>query len=619
MLHRRPPSSRKQRGITLILAILIMSSVVAIGITASTIVVTQVRINEVSTSSHQGYYAAESGLEQGLQEVQRLKADKSITQATTTLQGLSLPPSASIVRENTSFFPANEQKLLLTSSSSTSQTAPTTLKENQSVYVEIYNVDQSLNALPTNLPLLCIYGKGSGDEVLEVTWVGWATNLETSRSQRVEVSYSSFSDTGGGCSGQNGYTVQLQQFYPAFSPSVAGIAGYRVRITALRPASGNGDVTDFSVYVDEDGNTANGTQTPTNQIQLKAVSAGKGQKQALVATFPWTLPLSSLFDFVIFSERSLQKKIPLSISEEVKTYGPYEIEGDIDPDLGPLYSSPPYSWMSFPGTNRTLFCTDDLDDNNNIKCIRKGWNAVHCQPDALGALPAYCDGVAGGANQWLNPDASSMSTGSRDVSCWQIFDATNTNAIGSQCGFSKYHTSGTHKMSFLVPSAAFADCTTGPCNYYVRLRGRLSRTMYVNMIESGPTASSPPTFYYDYENRTTDSASQQLTLKDQLVQPVNNGAVTSCILPTAFIVNNKDANHFLSIRNLASTNPLQSGGFGTCTSNPTAVCDTDVDCASFPPNTTCNINLDTAPFIDAYDILTQPYSSGPEETFCPTS
>jgi hypothetical protein len=313
--HQKPA-----RGITMILAVLILSAVVAIGITVSVVVVTQVRTNEIVTSTHEGYYASESGLEQGLYTVQKLRTSgESLTSTLTTLHTLTLPnqPSGNaIYTENQPFFTGDSKLEKSVAQTSAGETLPE-LKENQSVYVEMYDVDKSLDPLSA-APTLTVKAKsadGVKDEVLEVSWVAWSTNLQISRSQRVVVSYTAFNT-------DPGASIPLTQFYPAFNYT-GTLAGFRIRITPLKPIGGvegaSGDVQNFTATV---------TPTTTSQIQLKSVSSGKSQKQALVATFPWTLPLSSLFDFVIFSERTLSKSIALTMSEEVKTYGPYTPPAD---------------------------------------------------------------------------------------------------------------------------------------------------------------------------------------------------------------------------------------------------------------------------------------------------
>ena len=337
-MYRKTKKAKK--GITLILAIMIMSAIVAIGITLTSVLVFQVRINKVVKEGHQGYYASESGIELGLNRLNALKSGPLST-AIINLQGLSLPAGADA--EYLKYFcptgtcaSADGTQLgstLLASSISASSSAsiPATVKENQSVFIELYNVDDSLNVGSTPIdftsPTLCVYADGldvgggdsAGNEILEVSWVAWGKDLSVSRSQKVFVSYSNFHSAGvcGGITGSKGFSVPINQFYPAFTPTSLG--GFRIRITPLSlkkslDTTSNGDVANMAVYT-----------SPSNvfsQIQLKSISDAAGQKQALVALFPWSLPLSSFFDFVIFSDKSIIKSVPISIAQDLRRYGP---------------------------------------------------------------------------------------------------------------------------------------------------------------------------------------------------------------------------------------------------------------------------------------------------------
>lgn len=328
--------SKHPHGITLILALLIMSAVVAIGITVSTIVVQQVKVNKVANYSHQGYYATESGLEQGLNVVNTLKsgtlADALVTLTTDTF----LPTGA-----DPSLFPTNyatTTSLLAQSAATSSSTSvPKVLKEHQSVTVELYNVDDSLN-LVSNVDFsnasLCVYGTGTGAQRVEVSWVAWDNTLQPSRVQQVYASATALQESGG-CTTSDGFAVPLHQFYPG--PAPAPLAGYRIRITALAADSGiagAGDIQEFAV-------TASPAQN--SQILLKSTASIGGNTQALMALFPWSLPLSSLFNFVIFSEKPLTKEHAITVAEDVKTYGsPYAMPADTNDTPVPTTAPNPF-------------------------------------------------------------------------------------------------------------------------------------------------------------------------------------------------------------------------------------------------------------------------------------
>lgn len=317
-IHRR-------KGITLILAIMIMSAVVAIGITLTSVLVFQVRINKVTREGHQGYYAAESGIELGLNKLKTLKSG-TLDAAVQAIKSAELPSGADPDYEGYFCLDGSCAVPMLDQSDAVGSEKLDTavVQENQSIFVELYNVDDSLNGGSTDFssPTLCVYAEsvdGANDEILEVSWVAWDESLFVSRPQKIFVHYSAFS-VSGTCGSYPGFPVPLTQFYPAFIHG--SLAGLRIRITPVSLTSttpsvtGNGDVQNLQVHT---------SPVVSSQIQLKSVSDAAGQKQALVAFFPWSLPLSGLFDFVIFSEKTLIKDTPISISQDLKRYGPHQI------------------------------------------------------------------------------------------------------------------------------------------------------------------------------------------------------------------------------------------------------------------------------------------------------
>lgn len=331
---RRKHLTSKRKGVTLILALMVMSAVIAIGITIVAIVVFQTRINATTTQGQQGYYAAESGIEQALSKVVGLRSG-SLAAAESALRTDSTPTNSPFLFN-----------LDLTTAVSSGTVVQKELKQNQSTVVEIYNVDASVT---TNLgtPGLCVYaesGDTTSDEVLEISWIGWLqTTGVVSATQRILVAHSQFSATSSctiGTSTYNGFSVPLTQFYPAFPGTYAG---FRVRITALVPegTNANGDVSNLTI---------NSFPQLNSHLRIKSTSrsAFTNQQQALLAVVPWSVPLSSLFDFVIFSERDLTKNLPQSKADEILRYGPYPAivgsnlvgadQTSIDPLINPFTS-----------------------------------------------------------------------------------------------------------------------------------------------------------------------------------------------------------------------------------------------------------------------------------------
>lgn len=342
MYHKRPKTQKRKSGVTLILALMVMSAIVAVSITIVAIVVFQSKVNSVVTQSHQGYYVAESGMEQALNVVSTLRSG-SMGAAITSLTGRQTPTEGVLVSQGGETPDNGKFKLdaSLSRAEPSGASLPSTLEQNTSSYIELYNVDSSVSSLAS--PKLCIFADsadGVTNEVLEVSYVGWTTatapgGFKISAPQKVLVGYSQFNSASGLCpiAGSKGAAIDLNVFYQGPEPAFTNtnIAGYRIRITALKPVGSEADDTD-------DGNVKNLTiysEPPVNsQLRIKTTSANTftGQQQALVAIVPWAAPLSPLFDFVIFSENTLEKNIVIRNQvEDFLRFGPFNVRSGAQP------------------------------------------------------------------------------------------------------------------------------------------------------------------------------------------------------------------------------------------------------------------------------------------------
>ncbi len=330
-MFRKQGKLGKRRGVTLIIALLVLSVVTAIGITMSTLVIFQVRLNRVSGDSHQGTYLAEAGIEQGLYKLNTLKGGK-LDDALNGVNGVRaavLPPAV-----GSTLFTAPSPQLGSSTSTSGVTSIPTELKENQNAILEIYDVDESLTSLSSQGGIdnveLCVHGSSVGGGQLEVSWVAWNNTFIRTNPQRKTLAHSDLDGTA--CMNLN------EAVFPI--GSLSDVAGYRVKLQALQqPASvADGTVTNLAVDVHYEGGAD--VDLPT-QIQLKSVSTLGDQTQALVAIYPWALPLSALYDFVIFSERKLTKYVPITATEDVRIFGPWPAVSGPVPDATPFTNCTP--------------------------------------------------------------------------------------------------------------------------------------------------------------------------------------------------------------------------------------------------------------------------------------
>lgn len=322
-MRPKPGHAQRRRGVTLIVAILVLSVVAAIGVTMSTLVVFQVRLNRVSGDSHQGTYLAESGIEHGLYLLNTLKGG-TLTAALLKLQ--SVTAQVPDVSGSSYYSPAPAGQLDASTATSSVASVPSELQVNQNAIIELYNVDASLTKQDNfDAVTLCIFGDGGGAEQLEVSWVAWNNLFTRTAPQRKVLAHDALIS--------NTSCVDLN--VPIFPTGpLSNVAGYRVKLQAL-PVIGGADGTVKNLSITVKNSIPTDVTVPT-QIQLKSVSTLREQTQALVAIYPWALPLSALYDFVIFSERTLTKYVPIVATEDVRIYGPWDAVDGAVPDTTPF-------------------------------------------------------------------------------------------------------------------------------------------------------------------------------------------------------------------------------------------------------------------------------------------
>lgn len=254
----------RKRGSVLLLALLLLAGVSAASLSVSKNAIDElVAARNLSTASI-AYYAAESGVEQGLyllrKTTERL-ADFPVSGTLTLAQG-----SASWKREIPEIGQSESRQTSLLAKDTTWQ-------------FDLFDADDS-NFIASPVQKLQLSWEGSW---LQVSWSAWHDGQWT--------------------------PVVSKQMGPAQSGLVLTLSTpeneraslFRVRFRALF-----GDVTNLVVKgLDESG--AN-VKLPDNVV-IKAVGSFGQVEQAVAATLPRHSPLSGLYEFVIFSEDSLIKEL----------------------------------------------------------------------------------------------------------------------------------------------------------------------------------------------------------------------------------------------------------------------------------------------------------------------
>ena len=259
-------------GVALLLSLLVLSGVLAAALTVSTLVVREYRTTSTVDRGVVTFYAAESGLEQGLYMARQERKTTAAEQEVTYANAITLPGS---------------EAKWWRKADDTEEQLNFTLTQDVPVQIDLFNPDASLTQdlksvtfRWNNDPATC---PSAGPEWLEVL---------VSRSQRGSFSFDSYeenrqfiSSTDGG----SGITIPFDSAY--FT--------YQLRLTA-RYANVCGLV--VSVTASDDTPYA----LPT-RLSITATAELADTRQAITITLPRQAPRQGVFDYAIFSQASICK------------------------------------------------------------------------------------------------------------------------------------------------------------------------------------------------------------------------------------------------------------------------------------------------------------------------
>lgn len=261
--------AKSQDGSLLLMSLLILSGLLATGSTVGLITAQNLRQAKEVDFSVISFYAAESGVEDGLYEIRKRE----------TAVG-SLAPSG-----------------VLTNGAGWTRTAAATanvlsrsIAKNDSWQIDLYNPDASLSALGAPIKSLSIAWTGPGTEWLSVQIAPWPTSGVWPSPPVAP----------------NRPSTQL--FSAAINPAVVNLQDaanvlYRLRIKALYA-----DVANVTVRAYQGLDNNGGAAPIPAQLAITATGDYKTNKQALRASMPQRPPLSGVFGYVLFSEEDLIKQ-----------------------------------------------------------------------------------------------------------------------------------------------------------------------------------------------------------------------------------------------------------------------------------------------------------------------
>lgn len=249
------------KGSALLLAILVMAGVTAAGIGMSSLVISEIRQARNLDNAVVAYYAAESGIEDGLYQLRKVGVDVTDLADQQTL---------------------DNQATWRRSAEKKEERLVTGIELNQSVQFDIFNPQETITGKQiTNVQ---INWTGDGSEWLEVSWLSWMTE-------------------GGWVGFPNKKLLSHALAGSIVNLVVAGVNEnsdlYRLRLKALQSDIRDLDVTAY----DEDSNLV---EIPTIVVLAASGEFGSSQ-QNLKINIPLHSPVIGLFDYVLFSEESIIK------------------------------------------------------------------------------------------------------------------------------------------------------------------------------------------------------------------------------------------------------------------------------------------------------------------------
>lgn len=250
-----------EQGSLLLMSMLILSGIVTAAGTVGILTLQNLRQAVNVDQAGIAYYAAESGVEDGLYELRK----KETAVASLSASG-ALSNSATWAR----------------SVINTSPTLTKTVAQNDFWEVNLYDPDASLSPLSAPIKSVRLAWTGAGPEWLEAGVTAWNTSGDI-------------------------LPPETQLFSSASNPALINLQDltsvlYRLRLKALY-----GDLTDLTITAFAALNGAGGGVNIPAQLEVTATGSFNDVKQALRATMPHRAPLSGVFEYVIFTEDSLIK------------------------------------------------------------------------------------------------------------------------------------------------------------------------------------------------------------------------------------------------------------------------------------------------------------------------
>ena len=251
---------KKQKGNVLLLSLLLLAALVSTITLLTRQILNEYKLSTNLNSSMYAYYGAEQAMEQGLYLIRKTNTKAEDVDTDGVENGVKW-----------------KREILTTVPSIIGD-----IEQNKSVELDLFDPDNSAN--PCNI------------ESLEITWTDNASFLEITIIEWTPAATITYPET----------PIKLQYTGgKAVINNISAIKAYKVLIKALYA---NVDNLEIKAYNLDNGSSGGGSLVPiTNYLTMKTTGRYSRSDQMIEAIVPRIAPVSGLFDYVIFSEQTIEK------------------------------------------------------------------------------------------------------------------------------------------------------------------------------------------------------------------------------------------------------------------------------------------------------------------------
>lgn len=254
---------KDKRGNTLVLSLIMLTVMLAVAVALSTAFVTELRLSKNLDDAIFSYYGAESGIEYGMYDAR--KTDLSLAASTTTD---TFANGVEWTRSTDDVIPSLSLAEILAE---------------RSIQLEFYDQDNPATASGISSLVFDWEGVGSWALIRLTSWtpaatIDWSTKADTEYLRAVSASTYTVNVTS-----TKAYSVKLKALYSNMT---------NVTVVAYDGPDGTGNMVDIPNFLD-----------------ITGVGEYGNSKQAINVSITRGIPLSSLYNYVIFTEESLVKEL----------------------------------------------------------------------------------------------------------------------------------------------------------------------------------------------------------------------------------------------------------------------------------------------------------------------